>query len=155
MKNKVIIFSLASITFLIDRILKNFILDMPVSKENIIFDSSIIDITKVYNSGAAFGILQGYSKFLLIFSVFVILFLVFYIFKNHKTFNKLQISGIGLLLGGTAGNFYDRALYGYVIDFIKPNFINFPVFNLADIFINIGVLLILIEILLFKSIDEK
>ncbi len=62
--------------------------------------------------------------------------------KNHEKLNTLQTLAIAMILGGTAGNFFDRLFYGYVVDFIKLNFIDFPVFNMADLFINIGVILI-------------
>lgn len=142
MRLRFIIFSTVLLTFLIDRISKIFVCNITMPEKNFIFDLGIISITRVYNTGAAFGILQGMTSFLLIFSLLVIIFLIIYMLKNHEKLNTLQTLAIAMILGGTAGNFFDRLFYGYVVDFIKLNFIDFPVFNMADLFINIGVILI-------------
>ena len=77
------------------------------------------------NYGAAFGLLQGY-KWLFVIVAVIVVFLIF----RYK--NKLDNFALGLLLGGTIGNFIDRLIYGYVIDFIDVGF--WPSFNLADSF---------------------
>ena len=105
----------------------------------------------VKNYGAAFNLLSG-NRFLLssislIFSI-ILLYLI-----CKKNFNNIfeQIS-YSFILGGTLGNGIDRILNGFVIDFINLNFINFPVFNIADISINIGFILIIYSY--FKTKDS-
>ena len=144
-----IIFITVPIIFLFDRISKIFISNTSFGIEK--FNSgggSLFSITKVYNTGAAFGILKGQTFFLSIFSFLVIISLFIYIYKKQNSLKMFHLIGIGMILGGTAGNLYDRIVYGYVIDFIKLNFIDFPIFNIADLFINIGIILIFLAFLI-------
>ena len=89
----------------------------------------------VVNYGAAFGILKGYTTLLIIISLIVI-FICIYYYKEKKL--KL---GLSFILAGTIGNLIDRILLGYVRDFIDLRI--WPVFNLADTFNVIGVILII------------
>ena len=66
-----------------------------------------------------------------------------YIILNKKNITNLDLLSYSFILGGTIGNGIDRITKGYVIDFINLNFINFPVFNIADISINIGLIFII------------
>lgn len=86
------------------------------------------------NSGAAFGLFQGY-KWLFIAVALIVLF---FVFRFRNRFNNLAL---GCLLGGTLGNLIDRVIYGYVIDFIDLGF--WPSFNVADLFSTLGVLLLI------------
>ncbi len=87
------------------------------------------------NTGAAFGILQGQTWFLILVGLVVIGFLLYYSHEHQLA--------LGFLLGGTMGNLVDRVLYGYVIDFIHIPF--WPSFNVADTFNVIGVGLLLLD----------
>lgn len=109
-----------------------------------------LPVPKYYNEGAAFGILQGQTSFLAAFSAFVLVTLIIFTIKENKNLCAAQKLAIGMILGGTAGNLFDRVCYGYVIDFISLNFIDFPVFNLADVFINTGALILLLTLLFRK-----
>ena len=80
-------------------------------------------------------------------SIFFSIILINLILKN--TSNKLEIYSYSFILGGTIGNGLDRIMKGFVVDFININIINFPVFNIADISINIGFILLLYSI--FKN----
>ena len=90
--------------------------------------------TYTTNSGAAFGLLQHHSLFLSLVAFLALVFFVWYTF--HSPFYEL-----GFLLGGTAGNLFDRLFFGSVIDFINLGF--FPVFNYADLFNTLGILLLI------------
>ena len=106
-------------------------------------DLLILTIDFVRNYGAAFNILSGSRIFLSFISVTTAIILSYFIFiSKNKLINKY---GLSFILAGSIGNGIDRVLNGYVIDFIKIKFINFPVFNIADIVINIGVLLLIIS----------
>ena len=99
----------------------------------------------VKNSGIAFGLLQGKVLFILSVNAVFILVLAYIIFLGDEKALLLQ-SALSLMLAGAVSNFIDRLLLGYVVDYINTGW--FPVFNLADIFISIGVfLLILLEIM--------
>ena len=109
-----------------------------------IINKNIILFTFEYikNYGAAFNLLNGNRLLLSTLSVFISLILIYYILRK-KDLNSIDLLGYSFILGGTIGNGLDRIIKGYVIDFINLNFINFPVFNIADISINIGFILIL------------
>ena len=96
----------------------------------------------IKNYGAAFNIFSG-SRFLLSTVSVLFSFLLIYIILKNNIFKTIDIFSYSLILGGTLGNGIDRILKGYVVDFINLNFINFPVFNIADASINIGFLLLL------------
>lgn len=90
------------------------------------------------NTGAAWSIFSGSTLALAIISIFASLALVFYaVFA--KTNSALFHVSLALIVGGALGNFYDRAIFGFVRDFIKLEFINFPTFNVADSFLTVGV----------------
>ena len=102
----------------------------------------------VRNYGAAFNIFSGNRIFLSCISVIFSILLTNLILRKN-TLNLFDLYSYSFILGGTIGNGIDRILRGYVIDFINLNFINFPVFNIADISINIGFIFLLYSI--FKN----
>ena len=104
-------------------------------------DLIIFTIDYVKNFGAAFNIFSGSRTFLSTVSIIFSCILIYFILKNNinKTIDLLSYS---FILGGSLGNGIDRIFKGYVVDFINLNFINFPIFNLADIAINIGFFLL-------------
>jgi len=114
-------------------------------------DFLLFKLDLVKNYGAAFNILSGSRIFLSIISFTFSIILINLILRK-KSSNVIDLYSYSFLLGGTIGNGIDRIINGYVIDFININFINFPVFNIADISINIGFIIILLRILLKKEI---
>ena len=111
-------------------------------------DLIIFTIELVHNYGAAFNIFSGSRLFLSFISIISIIILFYLIFLgDNKLINKY---GFSLILAGSIGNGIDRIFNGYVIDFIKIKFIDFPVFNIADIVINIGVLFLIVSYFTFK-----
>lgn len=114
----------------------------------------ILSFTFVQNTGAAFGILAGARTFFIVITIiFVIGFIVYYIKLPQGKIYALVKVAIILILGGAIGNFIDRLLRGYVVDFFHVTFINFPVFNMADIFLVCGTALFMILYIFF--IDEE
>lgn len=104
----------------------------------------------VENRGAAFGILQDKKIFFVIISLLVVSILVWMIIKHSGEMDIFTRISMVMLLGGTIGNFIDRIRQGYVVDFLSFNFgdYSFPVFNVADICIVIGTILLMIMIIL-------
>ncbi len=98
---------------------------------------NILSFANVHNEGAAFGILQGARVFFIIMTLAVILLVTIYIVRT-KPQSKLERWALCFMAGGAVGNFIDRAAFGYVRDFIMVEFIDFPVFNIADCFVCIG-----------------
>ena len=113
-------------------------------------DYLFINFQLVKNYGAAFNILSGSRVFLSAVSLIFTFILLFLIMRNKPT-KRINLYGYGFILGGTLGNGLDRIINGYVIDFINLKFINFPVFNIADLSINIGFFLIIYSLFKEKS----
>ena len=101
------------------------------------------------NTGMAFGLLAGGGWFLILVTALFIAGALLYV--RNKSLPRLGQYGLGLLLGGAAGNLVDRVLWGYVIDFIEPLFVRFAVFNLADVGVTVGTGLLLIYLLFGKE----
>lgn len=97
------------------------------------------------NAGAAFGILQGKHIFFYIITIVVLLGILYLVFKlpNNNRYFPLLCCG-GLIFAGALGNFIDRVMRNYVIDFIYFKPINFPIFNFADICVTVGTFLLFI-----------
>ena len=111
-------------------------------------DFYLFKLDFVKNYGAAFNIFNGSRIFLSCISIIFSILLTYLILRKN-TLNLNDLYSYSFILGGTIGNGIDRILRGYVIDFINLNFINFPVFNIADISINIGFIFLLYSI--FKN----
>ena len=129
--------------FIIDQFTKYLIFqnyNLFINKNLILFK---LDFVKNY--GAAFNIFSGSRLFLSIISITFSIILLYLILRK-KTSNLYYLYAYSFILGGTIGNGLDRILKGFVIDFINLNIINFPVFNIADISINIGFIFLLYSI---------
>ena len=100
------------------------------------------------NYGAAFNIFSGNRIFLSLISIIFSILLIYLILRKN-TLYQFDFFAYSFILGGTIGNGIDRILKGFVIDFINLNIINFPVFNIADISINVGFIFLLYRI--FKN----
>ncbi len=103
----------------------------------------------VENYGAAFGILQNKKAFFIIITSIVIISITFFLFRYSHSLTKLMKVSLSMLMGGAIGNLIDRIRLGYVVDFISIKFgkgYDFPVFNVADMFVVIGTFLIMIMI---------
>lgn len=136
MEKKVPILILIITTIVLDQIVKYYInLNMTVG-QSIPIINDILHITYVLNPGAAFGILEHKRAFFILI-VFVMLVISYYVYKKNSKMNLFLKIGMALLIGGAIGNLIDRVKTGYVIDFI--DFRIWPVFNIADIAIVIGV----------------
>lgn len=143
MKKK--IYLIAGIGLLIDQITKIlahlYLNDIKIIK-------NFFNLTYVENTGAAWGILDNNRIILICVSVIALLIVNKYI-NTEVSINKLSIVSYGLLLGGIFGNLLDRIFRGFVIDFLNFNIFgyNFPVFNIADSLIVIGIILMFIEVI--------
>ena len=111
-------------------------------------DFLLFKLDFVKNYGAAFNIFSGSRVFLSLISIIFSILLIYLIFRKN-TLTLLDLYSYSFILGGTIGNGIDRIYKGFVVDFINLNIINFPVFNIADISINIGFILLLYSI--FKN----
>ncbi len=131
--------------FVIDLISKIAIINMLDVFDSYIIIKDFFNITYVKNTGAAWSILSGDRFFLIMISLTIILAIIVYI-KNHKPVKKIDVIAYSMILGGAIGNLSNRLFLGYVIDFLDFNIFgyDYPIFNLADTFIVVGVILLLI-----------
>ena len=145
--------------FLLDRISKIYVIDQSKkSLSNNLFLSDYLNISLMWNEGIAFGLFafdeSFFYNFITILIIMVIIIVFFMILKN-KGYKKYSLI---LILGGALGNLYDRIFFGAVPDFIDFHIGNFHwfVFNVADIFISIGVIImILSEFMVTKTSNEE
>ena len=146
---KYVIFAAAIVV--LDQITKYLTVANIALYENIPFLPGILSLTYVRNIGAAFSALQGQQwLFALVFLVFTALVLVEY-FKKPLPFTTPERWLIAAIYGGGLGNMIDRVRLGYVVDMIKTDFIDFPVFNVADCFITCGTILLLIHLVFLNK----
>ncbi len=108
--------------------------------------NNIFELTYVQNSGAAFSLFSEHTNILIIFSYIILAAIILYIVRNSKKLTTLKMTALSILTAGISGNLFDRIYDGFVTDYIKLNFINFPVFNSSDILITIGTILLIITI---------
>ena len=116
--------------------------------------NNVFELHFVMNEGASFGMMQGGRWFFVAATPVVLLFIVVYYIKlpEHKPYNWVRASLV-MVFAGAVGNFVDRARQGYVVDYFYAKFINFPVFNIADMMIVIGTF-IFVAVFIFFIRDE-
>ena len=112
-------------------------------------------ITYTCNDGAAFSILKGKRVFFIIMTIIVVFLIVYYLLKNKVYW--VEKYSLLLIISGAVGNLIDRIMYGYVIDFLGFIIVgyDFPVFNIADSFITIGAIGLIISILFLNKEGEN
>ena len=119
-------------------------------------ENPIFSIVHANNTGSAFSLFQNQTLILAIFGILVVLFVAYQIFRNVVFQDKLQLLSLTLFSAGTLGNVIERLQYKYVVDYIKLNFIDFPIFNAFDIMICIGIFLYCIYLFLdFKKAKNE
>ena len=129
----------ASLVFILDRISKIYISVLLHPQKSYPIIKNFFHLTLVENKGAAFGFLPGYLPLFMAVSLLTIIIILFLHFQKKIKARSADLS-LGLILGGTLGNLYDRLFHGAVIDFLDFRF--WPVFNLADSAITTGVIIL-------------
>lgn len=116
--------------------------------------AGFFSIMSTHNTGGAWSIFSSSTTFLIVITiVFIVAMVVFnYLLKIKNYFYAISM---GLFLSGAFCNLFDRLKYGYVRDFIKLEFINFPIFNIADIAITVGVVLLCVYLIFIMPKLEK
>ena len=113
-------------------------------------DLVIFSLDYIKNYGAAFNLFNGNRIFLSLIS-FIIAIILLYLILKKINLRNIELFGYSFILGGTLGNGIDRIIKGYVIDYINLKFIDFPIFNIADISINIGLIIIIYSFIKYKK----
>lgn len=127
-----------------------------MDKKPIVLIENLLELHFVKNYGAAFGILQNQRFFFIAITSIVLVGMSVYMIRNRNKLTQVANLAMGFLLGGALGNLIDRIRLGYVVDFIKVDLriYDFPVFNIADIFIVLGTGL-LIYVILFDKYEKS
>ena len=135
-----LLYLILSILFVIaDQVVKMWIVNNFSLHEGMEFIKGIVSILYVRNTGAAWGMFEGKMVFFYLITAVAVGTLLYLMFKE-KGKSKLLLTAYSLILAGAVGNFIDRIRLGYVVDMFKFEFIDFPIFNVADICLTIGVI---------------
>ena len=139
--------SVAVAVFVLDRITKAIVAASIQLGTEVPAIDHVVWLTHIQNSGAAFGVAPFGSIFFLVVSIIVAVALIAYVFSQGGSTGTAAL--LGLVLGGTVGNAYDRLLHGSVTDFVALHW--WPVFNVADSAISVGVALLVLASLLRRK----
>lgn len=149
MKNKKFIYTIGMLYMLVDQFIKLLVTKNMTLQQEITLIPNFFSLYYLKNTGAAFSILGNQTIILILISLICLVIIKNYI-KKLKRVKNLTIISLGMMLGGILGNLFDRILYKSVIDYLSFEFFgyNFPVFNIADIGITVGALLLVIDLIL-------
>ena len=155
MKKHIQIFSLIIILILADQLTKLWALAELRGSEGISVITGIFELQYLENRGAAFGILQNHQVLFLLITVLaaVLLTYIYARIPDDKKYIPLRICYV-LLMAGAFGNMIDRAFRGYVVDFFYFNLIDFPIFNVADIYVTVTMVLLMGLILFYYKEED-
>lgn len=138
-----------------DQLLKNWITN------NVSYGSvdqllpGVISLTKIHNSGAAWSMLEGKTWFFyLVGAVALAILIPLLVQAYRKKISLVYFSGLILIIVGAIGNLIDRVINGYVVDMFQLDFINFPIFNVADLSLTVGVILLFIYVIFLDREEE-
>lgn len=130
--------------FALDHIVKWLVVAYMTIGQQITLIPGVIGLASIRNRGAAFGILQGQRLFFILITSAVLIGIILYLRKTYRE-KKLLSYGLAIIWGGAFGNFIDRVAKGEVVDMFELYFIDFPIFNVADTFLWIGVGFVMLD----------
>ena len=145
-----IYFIICALVVLLDQVSKAVIEKNFELEESLVVIKGFFSLTYTQNRGAAFGMLQGARVFFIILTVAIFVLAYFY-FRKNKPSGVLEKLAISFIAGGALGNFIEMAFLSYVRDFLSADFIDFPIFNIADCFICIGAALYILSVFLYDK----
>ena len=131
----------AAVLVFVDQLIKKLVVDNLMGKEDIILVKNFIGLSYAENTGAAFSMFSDSTMLLSVVTLVMILGGIVYLFLGKIEGKLMNICAVMILAGGI-GNLIDRFAQGYVVDYIKTLFIDFPVFNFADILVVVGVFVV-------------
>ncbi|MCL2226033.1 MAG: signal peptidase II [Oscillospiraceae bacterium] len=146
-------FAFAALIVLLDQFFKRWIVRVLDVSEQMDLIPGVIGLTHIHNHGAAFGIFPGNRWFLAVVAFIICIALVFILLRYTEGF--WGTLGLSAVLGGAVGNLLDRILLGYVVDMFQTLFVRFAIFNIADIFITLGVVTFLVHFILVSIKQAK
>lgn len=141
----------AALIVVIDQISKFLVVENIAMYEQVQVLPGLFSLTYVQNPGAAFSMLEGQQwLFAVIFALFTVA-IIWELAKKSFGFSKFELFCIAAVYAGGLGNMIDRLRLGYVVDMIKTDFMDFPIFNVADIFITCGCIVLVLHLIFFNK----
>ena len=140
--NKKIVLIIGTILLLLDQIIKCIVIN-----NNFVLIPGFLNLTYTENTGIAFGLNENNVILIILVNIVILGIIIKFLKENMDKIDMLEFISLILVLVGGVGNLIDRIFRGHVIDFININLFNFPVFNMADIYITVGAIILLIVII--------
>ena len=156
LKKAVIGMILSVVLIVIDQMTKLMAIHGLMNQQPFVILDGIFELHYLENRGAAFGILQGKKAFFIIFTILVLAFIAYIYLKRIPDEKKFRLlDGICILFfAGAVGNFIDRVFRNYVVDFFYFKLIDFPIFNVADIYVTVAAFAMIILGLFYYKEDD-
>lgn len=145
-RNRIVFCVVVVLWFIFDRVTKSFFETYAIDMLAAPGIDGIVEFRLVHNLGAAWGSFSGMVVALIVVTAILCVVIGIYAFIASREASLLEMIGLALVFAGGIGNLVDRLVYGYVIDFIAPSFIDFPTFNIADVGITCGVVCVIVAL---------
>ena len=146
MKKRGIVAGVIAILIVLDQLVKSYVVQNIALGEVKTWIPNLVSLTYLQNRGAAFSILQDQQLLFAVITLVVVVGAIWYLHK-HMEDSFWMVLGLTLIIAGGLGNFIDRISQGFVVDMFHLDFINFAIFNVADSYLTVGVLVLLIAML--------
>ena len=145
---------IAVVAAVIDQLIKLYINSSIALNEERGFIPHVLSITHIRNSGAAWSIMEGKTWFLVLLPVVMIAAALWFMYRSRHG-SRLALISLGLVVGGGIGNLIDRVRLHEVIDYLKCELFDFPIFNFADTCVVVGAVMFCIYMFFFDGSDKK
>lgn len=142
---------------ILDQLTKWIVINSMELYESIILIPKVFSFTYIRNYGAAWGMFSNHRWIFILVTSIALIIMPIILYRYRKVHFLFNLS-LSLFIGGAIGNLIDRVLVGYVVDFLEFTFINYPVFNVADIFVVFGAAIMIVYALFFDKtffVDKK
>ena len=146
MKKRGIVAGIIAILIVLDQLVKSYVVQNIALGEVKTWIPNLVSLTYLQNRGAAFSILQDQQLLFAVITLVVVVGAIWYLHK-HMEDSLWMVLGLTLIIAGGLGNFIDRISQGFVVDMFHLDFINFAIFNVADSYLTVGVIILLIAML--------
>ena len=146
MKKREIVAGIIAILIVLDQLVKSYVVQNIALGEIKSWIPNLVSLTYLQNRGAAFSILQDQQLLFAVITLVVVVGAIWYLHK-HMEDSLWMVLGLILIIAGGLGNFIDRISQGFVVDMFHLDFINFAIFNVADSYLTVGVVVLLLAML--------
>ena len=146
MKKRGIVAGIIAVLIVLDQLVKAYVVQNIALGEVKPWIPNLVSLTYLQNRGAAFSMLQDQQLLFAVITLVVVLGAIWYLHK-HMEDSFWMVLGLTLIIAGGLGNFIDRISQGFVVDMFHLDFINFAIFNVADSYLTVGVIILLLAML--------